>query len=409
MARTLAISTRGKTAPASPIRKLVPLANETKARGINIYHLNIGDPDFPIPFPIKQTLESISKSLQRLPYPGFRGQKTLIQSWKKYYRDCGISTVLEDDHFIITAGASDAMTLLAGVLFDPEDECLVFEPFYAPYQIYASYLSFRYIPVPLDSQNGYHLPTKEEIINKITPKTRAIFFTNPNNPTGTVFSLKEMQCIYEIAKEYQLFIVSDETYRGMVFSGNHSVSMFQIIPEEDLNMLIVADSLSKRLNVCGARMGAVVSKNSEFMDAAFRFTQGRPYAAYLEQEIVAPMLANASEYIGWLSHEYELRRDAFITTLEKELSINIQKPEGAFYLMLQLPIDDAEVFVRWMLTDFHVNNETVMVSPGAGFYGTQGKGKNEVRIAYVLKEVELQKAAVLLAQGVKKYRSINKL
>lgn len=408
MKKKIHISQRGQFAPASPIRKLVPLSNATKSRGIKIYHLNIGDPDFQLPDKIQQTFQSLAKSLTRLPYPAFRGQKSILESWKTYYKALGISHDLVDEDIIVTAGASDAMTLIAATIFDPGDECLVFEPFYAPYQIYASFLSYQYVPVSLDPKNGYHLPDTREIIKRITPKTKAIFFTNPNNPTGTVFSRSEMETILAIAREYNLFVVSDETYRGMVFDGRESLSMFHIAKKEDLDHIIIADSLSKRLNVCGARMGVAISKNEEFNGAAFRFTQGRPYAAYIEQEIVAPMLSDSLTYIAWLSKEYQKRRDAFITTLQTELDISLSQPEGAFYVMVQLPIDDAELFVKWMLTDFQINNETVMVSPGAGFYASNGKGKNEVRIAYVLQEEDLKKAAKLLALGVKEYNKRKK-
>jgi len=405
MPDVLKISQRGHLAPASPIRKLLPLANATKAKGIKIYHLNIGDPDFPLPEDIQKELQQISQTLTRLPYPGFRGQKSLLEAWKKYYQDIHIPYRFIDEDMIVTAGASDAMVLIAATIFDPGDECLVFEPFYAPYQIYASFVSYSYVPVSLNPGNGYHLPSKKEIIAKITSKTKAIFFTNPNNPTGTVFTRKEMQMILDIAREYNLFIVSDETYRGMAFENKESISMFHIAKEDDLQRLIVGDSLSKRLNVCGARIGLMLSKNQELMAAAFRFTQGRPYPAYIEEEIVSPMLSNCLHYIQWLSNEYQKRRDAFITSLQSHLDMKIHKPEGAFYIMLQLPIDDAETFVKWMLTDFQDNNETVMVSPGAGFYATSGKGKNEVRIAYVLNEKDLSRAAELLAMGVKKYNS----
>lgn len=405
MSDKLKLSKRGQFAPASPIRKLVPISDSAKARGIKIYHLNIGDPDFSMPDTIQEEFKNIANSLHRLPYPAFRGQKKLLDAWIKYYSDIHIPLEIVHEDMIITAGASDAMTLIAAVIFDPGDECLVFEPFYAPYQIYASYASFSYTPVALNPDTGYHLPKKEEIIKKITPKTKAIFFTNPNNPTGTVFTREEMQMILDIAKDYNLFVVSDETYRGMVFDNRESISMLHIAKEDDLQRIIIGDSLSKRLNVCGARMGVVLSKNQEVMAAAFRFTQGRPYAAYIEQEIVASMLRNCVDYIQWLSKEYQKRRDAFIAALQSHMDIRVIQPEGAFYVMVQLPVDDAEKFITWMLTDFQNNGETVMVSPGAGFYATLNKGKNEVRIAYVLNENDLKRAAELLALGVKEYNS----
>lgn len=403
--KILTLAKRGQSAPASPIRALVPLSDAAKKRGIHIYHLNIGDPDFPLPDKISESLQMLSKDIKRIPYPAFRGQQGLISAWKTYFNTIGVKIPLENDDMIITAGASDAMVLATAVITDPGDEILVFEPYYAPYFTYGQFMSVKLTPVALDKKNNYHLPSKKDIVAKITSKTKAIFFTNPNNPTGTVFTRSEMQLILDIAKEHNLFVVSDETYRGMVFERKESLSLLHLAKDDDLERIIVTDSLSKRLNVCGARMGIVLSKNKEFIDAAFRFTQGRPYAAYIEQEIVTDMLADCSEYVTWLSEEYQKRRDAFIDTLEPLLGQPLQRPEGAFYTMLQLPIDNATKFARWLLTDFEEEKETVMVSPGEGFYATPGKGSNEVRIAYVLNEKDLKKAAVLLAKAVKIYNN----
>ncbi len=402
------ISKRGQKAPASPIRELVPLAEDAKKRGIKIYHLNIGDPDFPLPEPIKKALLENAESTKRIPYPAFRGQYELLDAWKRYYKSIGIPYKFENEDMIVTAGASDAMGLIGATVADPGDEILVFEPFYAPYLIYAKFLGVNLVAVPLDPDTGYHLPDKEEIVKKITKKTKAIFFTNPNNPTGTVFGKSEIQSLLNIAKEYNLFLIGDETYRGMVFDKKESLSLLHLADESDLQRVIIADSLSKRLNVCGARIGLMLSKNRELMDAAFRFTQGRPYAAFIEQEIVSPMVKDCLEYVLWLSGEYQKRRDAFLSTLKNQKSIKFSQPEGAFYVMLTLPIDDTNKFARWLLTDFSYNNETVMVSPAPGFYQTEGKGLNEIRIAYVLTEKDLTHAAGLLIEGIKQYNDIVK-
>lgn len=403
MQNTLTISKRGASIPASPVREFAPLATLAKKRGITIYHLNIGDPDFPLPDLIKQTMVEKAQTLSRLPYPAFRGQEDLLTAWKKYFQDIEIPLQLDDEDMLITAGASDAMTLLTSVITDPGDEILVFEPFYGPYRTYGSYLSVTLVAVPLDTKNGYHLPAKEEIVKKITSRTKAIYFINPNNPSGTVFTKEELETILEVAREYNLFVVSDETYRGLVFDGKESLSMLHVATEEDTKRIIIADSLSKRLNVCGARMGIIVSKNRDVINAAYKTALGRPFATYFEQEIVAPLLADSLEYIKWLSNEYQKRRDTFISALESHLNLRINKPEGAFYAMVQLPIDDAVTFVKWLLTDFHDNNETVMLSPGSGFYETPGMGKNEVRVAFVLNEKELVRAAEILAKAVKAY------
>ncbi|HEX7042724.1 MAG TPA: pyridoxal phosphate-dependent aminotransferase [Patescibacteria group bacterium] len=399
----LSISKRGQSAPVSPIRGLVAYAQEAKARGIDIYHLNIGDPDFLLPKKIKETLLKVADSTNRIPYPEFRGNTKLLEGWKKYFSDIGIS-FLQNEDMLVTAGASDAMVLIAATLLDPEDEYIVFEPFYPPYMVYGKFVGAN--PVSVQLNKNYHLPSKEEIVAKITPKTKAIFFTNPNNPTGSVFTKDEIKIILEIAIEHNLFVVSDETYRGMVFDGRENLSTLAVATDEELKHIVVADSLSKRFNVCGARMGLVVSKNSEVIQSAFRFVQGRPFPAFLEQEIVAPMFGDSLNYINWLAKEYEKRRDTFIQTFEEETGIKVNQPEGAFYTMLKLPIKDTMDFSKWLLTDFNLENETVMVSPGFGFYLTAGKGMDEVRIAYVLNEEKLKKAARLLAMAIKKYQSI---
>jgi aspartate aminotransferase len=404
----LTISKRGMSAPASPIRKLIPFAIDAKKKGRHIYHLNIGDPDFPLPDKVKKSLQKLGKTITRLPYPEFRGQRSLIDAWKKYYSDIQIPYEINDEDLLVTAGASDALLLTAATLTDPEDEILVFEPFFAPYLTYASFISIKLVPVQLNSSNGYHLPNKKEIVKKISPKTKAILFTNPNNPTGTVFAQEEMEIILKIAREYNLFIICDETYRGMVFDNKKNKSMLHVAKKEDLPHIVIGDSLSKRLNVCGARMGVVISKNREFMEAAFRFIQGRPYPSYIEEQIVAPMLTNCLEYIAELTKKYQKRRDVFIDALEQNLKIKIHKPEGAFYIQIKLPIKDTDEFAKWLLTDFHDKNETVMVSPGAGFYATPGLGKDEIRVAYVLNEHDLQRAAELLAQALLEYTKKHK-
>lgn len=402
------LSQRGLNTPTSVIRQLNPLAEKAKEQGIHVYHINIGDPDFVIPEEIQQSLKNFAENNHKLPYPAFRGQKALLQAWGKYYKNIQIPIEFIDEDMIITAGASNALVNVIASLTDPGDEILVFEPFYAPYLTHAGFVSAKLIAVALDAKKGYHLPSKEEIIAKITNKTKAILFTHPNNPTGTVFPKEEMKLLLEIAKEYGLFIISDETYRGLVFDNKECLSMFHVADAEELEYIIVVDSLSKRLNVCGARVGAIISKNTEVIAAAFRFTQGLPFAAYIEQEIVTSQLAHSLDYLDWLKNEYQKRRDTFINSLSKHLGIKTKLPEGAFYAMIELPIDDCMKFATWLLTDFRENNETVMVSPGMGFYVTPGKGKQEIRVAYILQEKDLERSAELLALAVNRYNEINK-
>ncbi len=399
------LSQRGENTPTSPIRELMPLADTAKEQGIHIYHINIGDPDFPLSPKIKKSLLEFSKEVKQLPYPAFRGQKSILQAWKKYFQDISIPIEFADEEIIITAGATNALVNTISVITDPGDEVLVFEPFYAPYITHAGLVSAKLVSVALDSSTGFHLPAKKNIVAKITAKTKALLCTNPNNPTGTVFTRKEMELILEIAREHHLFVISDETYRSIVFDNRESLSMFHIAKKEDYDSLIIIDSLSKRLNVCGARIGAIFSKNKEFIAAAFRFVQGIPLAAYMEQEIVAAQLTNCIPYVSWLRNEYQKRRNAFISALKENLNLEIHQPEGAFYTMIPLPIDSSVHFAKWLLTNFRDNNETVMVSPGSGFYLTPGKGANEIRVAYVLEEKQLERAAELLALAVKEYKN----
>jgi aspartate aminotransferase len=401
MQKTLSISHRGKNAPPSAVRKLVPYAEEAKKKGVKVYHINIGDPDFEAPPIILSELSSIAQTLKRIPYANSRGMQSTITAWQKYYSDIGI--MLSEKDILVTSGGSEGLIMLSAILLDPGDEFIVFEPFYTNYRSYSNFVSASPVAVALDSSNGFHLPSKKEIVSKISSKTKAIYFTNPNNPTGTVFTQDEIRLILDIAKEYNLFVVSDETYLGMTFDNTKSMSVLHIATEEEKKYCIIADSVSKKLNICGARVGAVISTNQEVMDSLFRFAQGRLSVAYIEQEMVSPMLSHCLEYVSWLAKQYEGRRNAFLQTLEKELGTKIHKPEGAFYAMVELPVDDVEDFAKWLLTDFRDNNETVMVAPGPGFYVTEGKGRQEVRVAYVLNEKDLMRAAELLALAVKEY------
>ncbi len=398
----LKISLRGEKAPASAIRKLTPLADAAKARGIEVYHINIGQPDFEVPPRIKEELQRLAKKLSRLPYSPSKGVKELVTAWQEYYRQVGIE--LDEEEILVTSGGSEALILAAAAIFNPGEEMLVFEPFYTNYRGVANLLSVGVRGVVLKEENSFHLPKLTEIEKAVTEKTRAIFLTNPNNPTGTVFTREELESLLKIARRYNLFIVADETYRGICFDGHESVSILNVASEEDKERVVICDSLSKRLNICGARVGVVVSKNRQLMDAVGRFAQARLSVATLEQLMVVPMLKDSLGYVSQITKEYQRRRDVFLESLEKELGVKIHRPEGAFYTMISLPIDDSELFARWLLTDFSDKNETVMVAPGSGFYVTPGMGKKEVRVAYVLEEKKLRRAAELLGLAVRRYQ-----
>lgn len=402
MAKTIKISKRGELAPDSPIRKLTRFAEEAKKEGVKIYHLNIGQPDLKVPSKIRTEIRKVSK-IDYLPYTNSQGTKEILKSYSKYFRDIKIS--FDPKEILITFGASEALVFALAAICDPEDEIIAFEPFYANYLGFANLVSAKIVPISLDAQNNFHLPAPNKIIKKISKKTKAIFFTNPNNPTGTVFGKDELQTILDIAKKYRLFIISDETYHGVSF-GMKSISFMHIARNLEQQQIIIIDSLSKRYNVCGARIGAIASKNSEIMSAVNRFAQERLSVGFIDQKIVAKELQNSLGDVKKITKIYRARRNVFLKTLEKELKIKTPYPEGAFYAMIKLPVKDSDEFAKWLLTRFRYNNETVMVAPGSGFYASPGKGKDEIRIAYVLDETELKKAAKLLAIAVRQYNNI---
>lgn len=399
----LKISQRALNAPPSPIRKLVPFSEAAKKRGIKVYHLNIGQPDFKLHQKIISKLKELS-STDYLPYANSNGVNEMLLAWQKYYQQVGIK--LDLNEMVVTNGGSEALLLAFAGAADPGEEIIAFEPFYANYLGFADLLGIKIIPLQLNPNNGYHLPSISQIEKKINKKTKAIVLNNPNNPTGTVFTKEEILSLIKLANKYQLFIITDETYRGLSFDGKKTWSFLELTKKEEKEMIILTDSLSKRLNVCGARIGLLVSTNKPLLAGIVAFCQARLAAPTFEQNLLYPMLADSIDYVKYLASEYKKRRDAFLTTFEKELNLKIHQPEGAFYAFIKLPMADTDDFAKWMLTDFSENGETVMVAPGSGFYATSGLGKNEIRVAYVLNEKELKKAAVLLAKGIKKYLSL---
>ena len=394
------ISTRAKLAPPSPIRKLALFAQEAKKAGRKVFHLNIGQPDIAASEALLSGIKSCLNS-SYLPYEGSKGREKLVSNWVKYLKSEDIS--IKPENLLITSGGSEGLVMALAAVANPKDEVLVFEPFYANYLGFANMVSAKIVPKSLDEKNGYHLPSEQEIVGKISLKTRAIIITNPNNPTGTVFAEKELKLILKIAKKYDLFIISDEAYSGICFDGAKSKSIFYYAPAEEKQRIIIIDSLSKKFNVCGARIGALISVNLELNEVFNRFSQQRLSVATIDQIITEPLLLEGKKYINKIACEYEKRRDAFISALEKNLETKINYPEGAFYTMVRLPIKDTDHFAKWMLTDFQYENETVMVAPGSGFYATAGKGKNEIRVAFVLNVPDLKRAAKVLAEGVKQY------
>lgn len=393
----ISISNRVINTPTSATRKLVPLADAAKKRGIKVYHVNIGQPDLPTPKEILNEIINFKEAT--LEYAPSTGIASVIESWKIFYKHKGFSYDRKD--ILVTSGASEGLILAFFTIADPGDELIVFEPFYTSYAIQAAMGNIKLKPVRTYVQDGFHLPDKKTIEKAISRKTKGIVVCNPNNPTGTRYTDQEIKMLAELALKHNLFIISDETYQEIVFDGK-KVLPFASFPKLS-NQLIIADSVSKRFNSCGARVGCVVSKNKEVMQAILRLAQGRLSVATVEQLAVVPLLCDHKKYVESIKKIYQKRRDVVISALRKIPGVAAVSPEGAFYLIPKLHIKDSDDFASYLLTGFADKGETVMVAPASGFYATPGLGKDEIRIAYVLEEKKLERAMELLGLALKKY------
>ncbi|MBI2617307.1 pyridoxal phosphate-dependent aminotransferase [Candidatus Gottesmanbacteria bacterium] len=391
------ISQRAKHTPASAIRKLVPLADEAKKKGLAVYHVNIGNPDLPTPEAILKKIHTFSE--KTIGYAPSTGLSETVTAWQKFYQDKDVSLDLRD--ILVTSGGSEGLIFAFLTVADPSEELVVFEPFYTSYAIIAAMGNIKLVPVRTFVEDGFHLPSREEIEKKVTPKTRGIVVCNPNNPTGTLYTDKEVTMLADIALKHNLFIISDETYQEIVFDGKKVLPFYSF--EKLRNQLVIVDSVSKRFNSCGLRIGCVTSKNKDVMSAILRFAQARLSVATVEQVAIIPMLYNHSSYIREIKEIYQRRRDVVVENLRKISGVTCVAPQGAFYIIPKLPIDDSDRFATYLLTEFSDNGETVMVAPATGFYKTPGLGKDEVRIAYVLEEKKLERAVELLSLALRKY------
>ncbi len=398
--KNIAISQRASSTPASAIRKLVPLADAAKKRGIYVYHVNIGQPDLPTP---PQVIARIKKfASPTLEYAPSTGMAESVSAWQKFYHDKGIEFKTED--IIVTSGGSEGLIFAFLAVCDPGDELLVFEPFYTSYAIIAALGNVVLKPILTHGSDGFHLPSKGVIEKAITRKTKGIIVCNPNNPTGTLYNEKETKMLAEIALKHNLFVISDETYQEIVFDGKKVLpfASFSKLSQQ----LIITDSVSKRFNACGARIGSVISKNKEVMQSILRFAQARLSVATVDQLAMNPMLLNSKSYTEKIKKIYQSRRDTVVHELGKIPGVSAVKPEGAFYIIPTLPIDNSDKFASFLLTDFSHKKETVMVAPATGFYRTPNLGKSEIRIAYVLEEKKLKRAMELLGMAIEKYNKL---
>ena len=390
------ISERALGMTASPIRKLVPYADAAKKKGKKVYHLNIGQPDIATSPKFMEAIRSFDPKV--VAYGNSQGDMNLIKAIQKYYDAWGIH--YETKNIFITNGGSEALEMAIFSLCDPGDEILVFEPYYANYTSFAKLASAKVTAVPTSAEDGYRLPDQATIEKYINGKTRAILLTNPGNPTGVVYTKQEMDMIAAIVKKYNIALIADEVYREFVYDGTYT--SFGTYEELEQNLIMV-DSVSKRYSACGARIGGVITKNNDLCAQFMKLCQTRLCVPMVEQVGAAALYETPASYLEEVNKEYKKRRDTIAAGLAKIPGLVSSQPKGAFYVMVKFPVDDAEKFAIWLLQDFDVNGETVMIAPGNGFYATPGKGVDEARLAYVLKSEDLEKALALLAEAVKQY------
>ena len=381
----------------SPIRKFYPYQVECKKQGKKIYPLNIGQPDIKTPEAYFEAIKNFNAPvLEYAPSPGI---PEMIEAVKNYYHGIGID--YETSDIFITTGGSEALQIALNCILDDGDEIIIPEPFYPNYNTFVKTTGGTIRPLTTTPEEGYHYADREKIEALINENTRAIMFTNPGNPTGVVLTPEELKLMVDIAVEHDLFIIGDEVYREFVYGGEPLMSLGQY-PEANDNVIII-DSVSKRFSACGARIGTVITRNKELQAHMMKICQARLSVATLDQVASAALYSVDPSYFDEVRAEYKERRDTLYNKLMEIPGVVCKEPKGAFYVMAKLPVDDTEKFLVWLLTEFEDNKETVMYAPGGGFYATEGKGKDEVRFAYILKKEDLERAMDLLAMGIKKY------
>lgn len=391
------ISQRGQIMPESPIRKLVPLSNAAKERGVKVYHLNIGQPDLPSPKEGLDILKTIDRKV--LEYSPSEGLLTLRQKLEKYYKRFNINVDVDD--IIVTTGGSEAVLFAFMACLDPGDEIIVPEPAYANYMAFAISAGAKIVTVPSSIEEGFALPPVEKFEALITPKTKGILICNPNNPTGYLYTQKEMNQIRDIVKKYDLFLFSDEVYREFCYTGAPYISAFHL-PEIEEQVVLI-DSVSKRYSECGIRIGAIITKHKELKKNVMKFCQARLSPPLLGQIVAEASIDASTDYMLMTYNEYVERRKFLIDGLNRIPGCYSPIPMGAFYTVVSLPVDDADRFCEWCLSDFEYEGQTVFMAPASGFYTTKGVGRNEVRMAYVLNKEDLGKALKVLAEALKAY------
>ncbi len=391
------ISKKGALMPESPIRKLVPYAEAAKKSGKTVYHLNIGQPD--IKSPVVAMDAVMVHSLKTLAYTQSEGSLEYRTKIANYYHQNDI--YVDPSEIIVTTGGSEALYFAFGSIMDVDDEIIIPEPFYANYNGFSTASGVNVVPVISSIDDNFALPPIEEFEKLITPKTKAILICNPGNPTGYLYSKEELLKLKELILKHDLFLIADEVYREFVYDGNVHHSVLSIDGIEQNTIMI--DSVSKRYSMCGARIGCLVTKNKEVIQTALKFAQARLSPPTFAQIASEAALRTPQSYFDEVKEEYLKRRNLLITELQKIEGVKVATPKGAFYCIVELPVEDTDDFAKWLLESFEIDNETVMVAPAAGFYSTPGSGKKEVRIAYVIQQEGLKKAVNIIKEGLKVY------
>ena len=391
------ISKRVKDMQESPIRKLLSYAEDAKSRGIHVYHLNIGQPDIETPPVMYEAIKNYSERV--LAYGPSQGLKVARETVADYLKDYGYN--IEPDDVFITTGGSEAIIFAFMAICNPGDEIIIPEPFYTNYNGFASMADVNIRPLTTDVENGFHLPERDEIVKLINEKTSGILICNPNNPTGTVLSRDEIDMLADIAVEHDLYLLADEVYREFIFDGRKHVSLLHY--DNLKERVIVMDSISKRFSACGARIGNIVTRNRQLMKGILKLGQARLCPPTIEQIGMIEAYRHMDTFMDDMISEYEKRRNIVFSEIEHIEGAFTRKPEGAFYTVVKLPVDSADTFAKWMLTNFEKDGKTVMIAPAAGFYASKGKGEDEIRIAYVLNTNDLKDAVSILAEGIEQY------
>ena len=393
------ISKKGIKMPESPIRKLVPFAEDAKKRGTKVFHLNIGQPDVKTP---QIALDAVKNNeLETLAYARSEGSESYREKLVSYYKKHNV--LVSSNDIVITTGGSEALLFTIGSIADPGDEIIIPEPFYANYNGFSTASGVKIVPVISKIEDNFALPKIEDFEKLITKKTKAILICNPGNPTGYLYSKEEIEKLKKIVLKYDLFLIADEVYREFTYDDLKHTSVMSLDGLEQHS--IVIDSVSKRYSMCGARIGCIVSKNKAFINTSIKFAQARlspPTYALIASEAA---LDTPQSYFDQVKEEYIERRNTLIRELQKIKGVKVANPKGAFYCVAELPVKDSDHFAQWILEKFNYNNETVMIAPASGFYSTKGEGKNQVRIAYVLNKSNLIKAVHILAKALEKYNS----